>query len=246
MLTKKAGENAMNVHNLMEDVVIHTVNELYDNIKKEGVSWLSCDCENCRLDTTSYVLNRVPAKYIVSGRGITHSADVLENQQIKADVEALTLEGMHIVSDSKRPFHLSEKPATDEISTPSFNFPTFIGNVIDGGSFEPVSGAELLLKYEGKPAEMMDKSWANPLTTVKSTHGAYSFWVKPMPAEKAGITKKFNFAIEVTADGYEPRTYHFVFPMVSDDCASAKLDSTISFKLKDLVIFKDFMINPME
>ena len=237
----------MNVHNLMEDVVIHTVDKFYDNIKKEGASWLTCDCENCRLDTISYVLNRVPAKYIVSGRGITHAADVLENQQIKADVEALVLEGMHVVSDSKRPFHLSEKgELPEENNTPSFNFPAFTGTVIDGGSFEPVPGAELLLKYEGKPAEMMDKSWSNPLTTVKSTHGAYSFWVKPMPAEAAGITKKFNFAIEVTADGYEPRTYHFVFPMVSDDCAHANLDSTISFKLKDLVIFKDFMINPME
>ena len=237
----------MNVHNLMEDVVIHTVNELYDNIKKEGASWLTCDCENCRLDTTSYVLNRVPAKYIVSGRGITHSADVLENQQIKADVEALALQGMHIVSDSKRPFHLAEKSdISDSDKVPSFNFPTFTGTVIDGGSFEPVPGAELLLKYEGQSAEMMDKSWANPLTTVKSTRGAYSFWVKPMPAEAAGITKKFNFAIEVTADGYEPRTYHFVFPMISDDCAHTNLDSTISFKIKDLVIFKDFMINPME
>ncbi|MCR4579303.1 MAG: late competence development ComFB family protein [Treponema sp.] len=238
----------MNVHNLMEDVVSHTVNELYDNIKEEGASWLSCDCENCRLDTISYVLNRVPAKYIVSGRGITHAAEVLEDLQIKADVEALALEGMHIVSDSKRPFHLSERKDNEakENTTPCFNFPTFTGTVIDGGSFEPVPGAELLLKYEGKPAEMMDKSWSNPLTTVKSTHGAYSFWVKPIPAEKAGITKKFKFAIEVTADGYEPRTYHFIIPMISDDVAQSSLDSTISFKLKDLVIFKEFMINPME
>ncbi|MBR1640564.1 MAG: late competence development ComFB family protein [Treponema sp.] len=237
----------MNVHNLMEDVVSHTVNELYDNIKAEGSSWLTCDCENCRLDTTSYVLNRVPAKYIVSGRGITHSAEVLENQQIKADVEALALEGMHIVSDSKRPFHLIDRKNDAETeATPCFNFPTFTGTVIDGGSFEPVPGAELLLKYDGKPAEMMDKSWANPLTTVNSTHGAYSFWVKPMPAEAAGVTKKFKFAIEVTADGYEPRTYHFVFPMASEASARANLDSTISFKLKDLVIFKEFMINPME
>jgi competence protein ComFB len=231
----------------MEDVVIHTVNELYDVIKGQDTNWLTCDCENCRLDTTSYVLNRVPAKYIVSGRGITHASDLMDNLQIKADVEALALEGMRIVSDSKRPFHLAGKPAPAEVQPiPSFNFPTFTGTVIDGGSFEPVPGAELLLKYEGEPAEMVDKSWSNPVTTVKSTRGAYSFWVKPIPAEKAGITKKFNFAIEVTADGYEPRTYHFVFPMVSEESTRSEVDSTISFKLKDLVIFKDFMINPME
>ena len=40
----------MNVHNLMEDIVTKSVNTLYDRVKGENVSWLTCDCENCRLN----------------------------------------------------------------------------------------------------------------------------------------------------------------------------------------------------
>ena len=58
----------MNVHNLMEEIVKQRVDQLYENAKNEKVEWLSCDCENCRLDTVSFVLNRIPPKYVVSGR----------------------------------------------------------------------------------------------------------------------------------------------------------------------------------
>ena len=70
-------KTTMNVHNLMEDVVIKAVNTLYDKVKAEKVAWLTCDCENCRLDTVSYVLNRIPPKYVVSGRGVTHNVEYL-------------------------------------------------------------------------------------------------------------------------------------------------------------------------
>ena len=52
----------MNLHNLMEEKVVKHVNELYDQMKDQKISWLSCDCEHCRLDTASYVLNRIPPK----------------------------------------------------------------------------------------------------------------------------------------------------------------------------------------
>lgn len=238
----------MNVHNLMEDVVSRVVNDMYDQLKADGAAWLTCDCENCRIDTISYVLNKVPAKYIVSGRGLTHSSEILNDSQTKADVEALAFKGIQIVSGSKRPFHLEDNPAAaDGMSeSPGFNFPAFTGIVMDGGSFEPVPDVKLLLKHNGKVVEMMDKSWSNPTTTAKSTNGIYSFWPKPFPAEKAGIAQKFNFSLEATAEGYAPVHYHFEIPMISEDSSRAALNSTVSFKLKDIVIFKDFMINPME
>ena len=52
----------MNVHNLMEEIVKQRVDQLYENAKNEKVEWLSCDCENCRLDTVSFVVNRIPPK----------------------------------------------------------------------------------------------------------------------------------------------------------------------------------------
>ena len=49
----------MNIHNLMEEVVGHRINKLYNQIKEVNACWLTCDCENCRADAISYVLNRV-------------------------------------------------------------------------------------------------------------------------------------------------------------------------------------------
>ena len=52
-----------------------------------------------------------------------------------------------------------------------------------------------------------------PFKTVKSTKGVYSFWVKPVPAEKEGIAKTFPLSIEVKAEGYNDVVYHFEAPI---------------------------------
>ena len=179
----------MNVHNLMEDIVIKAVNTLYDRVKGEAVAWLTCDCENCRLDTVSYVLNRIPPKYVVSGRGVTHNAEYLASSQLQADVDSLALEGMRTVSSTKRPFHTEDRKdciihGDDIHSKPAFNFFTFMGIVLDGNTFEPVPKAKITLKMDGKLAEMVDKTWSNPYNMVPSTKGVYSFWVKSIPANE--------------------------------------------------------------
>ena len=230
----------MNVHNIMEEIVSRIVNELYEHVKSEKVKWLSCDCENCRLDTVSYVLNRIPPKYVVSGRGVTHTSNVLEDNQITADIEALAIEGMRIVSSTKRPFHSQNRKdcTIQENDTPVFNFCTFTGTVLDGNSFEPIANATILLKCEGKVCDMVDMTWNNPYTTVKSTNGAYSFWVKSTPAKKVGETKTFNFSIEISAPGYETLVHHFDIPVTSEALVRNKLDSTYSLRINDSVLFK--------
>ena len=82
----------MNIHNLMEEVVGHRINKLYNQIKEVNACWLTCDCENCRADAISYVLNRVAPRYVVSGRGVIHARDILQDAQIKADIDALGIE----------------------------------------------------------------------------------------------------------------------------------------------------------
>lgn len=229
----------MKVHNLMEDVVIKAVDTLYDRVKSEKVSWLTCDCENCRLDTVSYVLNRIPAKYVVSGRGVTHNAEYFASSQLQADIDSLALEGMRTVSATKRPFHSEpRKPVENRPKHPAFNFFTFMGTVLDGNTFEPITDATVTLKMDGKPAEMYDISWPNPYKTVKSTKGVYSFWVKPVDAKKAGEVKYFQFCVEVTAEGYTDAVYHFEAPIMSEESVRTELDSTYTLKIKDLVIFK--------
>lgn len=230
----------MNVHNLMEEIVVQSVNNLYDQVKKEGISWLSCDCENCRLDTVSYVLNRIPPKYVVSGRGVTHASESLNNSQLKADLESLVLEGMRTVNGTKRPYHsATRRECTIEPSSkPAFNFFTLTGTVLDGTTFEPLINADVTLKCDGKLAEMVDVTWANPYKTVKSTKGSFSFWMKSIKAKKAGETKTFDISIEISAPDYEPLIRHFEFPVTSEGAVRNELDSTCGIKINDLVLFK--------
>lgn len=229
----------MNVHNIMEDIVTKAVNKSYDQIVNGKSNWLSCDCENCRLDTISYVLNKIPPKYVVSGRGVTHATDIFEDHQLMADIQALILEGMRIVNTTKRPYHSENKTKKlIEEKKPAYNFANITGTVLDGTTFEPVIGANIVLKCNGKQAEMFDKSWMNPYVTCKSTKGAYNFWMKPIEAKKAGSSKKFKLSLEVTADGYEPVTTFFELSLKSDEATIFEIDSTFSLKMKDIVLFK--------
>lgn len=230
----------MNVHNIMEDIVKTRVDSLYDQIKKEKASWLTCDCPNCRADAVSYVLNRVAPKYVVSGRGVTHNSNLLDDHQLRADINAICLEGIRIISSSKRPFHElpREECKVSRESSPAFNFPTFVGTVLDGNTFEPVSGAKILLKMNGKPMEMVDRTWTNPATTYMSTNGSYSFWGKSIPAEKEGITKTFNFTVEISAEKYTPVIYNFEIPVKSTNHVQENFNANYSVKIKEIVIFK--------
>jgi competence protein ComFB len=227
----------------MEDVVIKAVNTLYEKVKGENVTWLTCDCENCRLDTVSYVLNRIPPKYVVSGRGVTHNVEYLASSQLLADIDSLALEGMRTVSTTKRPFHSENRKdctiqGSNSKTKPAFNFFTFMGVVLDGNTFEPVTEAKITLKMDGSIAEMVDKTWSNPMKMVPSTKGVYSFWVKSIPASSSGERAYFNLSIEIEADGYSECVYHFEVPVMSEDTVRKTLDSTYTLKIKDLVIFK--------
>lgn len=238
----------MNVQNIMESIVENEVNKLYEEAKKENASWLSCDCSHCRLDTVCYVLNRIPPKYIVSSRGITHSFMDWNEHQVKADLDTIAMEGMKIVSSSKRPFHSNDNVIVHEkiIEKPAFNFSTFVGSVIDGSTFEPIVDAKIILKCNGKVAEMIDKTWSNPYITYKGTKGNYSFWLKPDKAETEGEHRVYKFKIEASADGYTPVVYNFEVPFISDSVTKYRLDSTFSLKIKDIVLFREDIINDME
>ena len=234
------GDLFMNVHNMMEDLVTAEVNALYEQVKKDGINWLSCDCKNCRLDTISYVLNRTPPKYVVSGRGVTHSNEIFADHQLIADISAVAMDGIRIISSTKRPFHSysREECEVKVDENPSYNFPTFTGTVLDGGTFEPVSGAKILLKLDGKVVDMVDMTWANPTQTFQSTKGAFTFWASPIPAVKAGESRKFEFEIEVEAEGYEKSYQYFDVPIISDPNKKTVLNMACSVKIRDIILFK--------
>lgn len=238
----------MNVHNLMEEVVAYRVNNLYEQVKDVNALWLTCDCENCRLDTISYVLNRIQPKYVVSGRGVLHARDVMEDPQVKADIDAIGLEGIRIVSSTKRPFHTSPRKdcIVQQTEKPVFNFPTIQGTILEGNTFEPLIGATVTIKQNGNLVDMADMTWANPIHTYQSTRGTYSFWPKALEANKNDESKKFNFTIEVSCPGYDDITYSFDTTLTSESIVRGELDTTISLKLMDLVMFKSEIKNDMD
>ena len=239
----------VNIHNIMEEQVINRINELYQKVKSKGSSWLTCDCDNCRLDTISYVLNRIPPRYVVSGRGMTHNSSILNDTQLQADIDRIGIEGMRMVSTAKRPYHNAGRLSSSslpELRSPVFNFPTFIGNIYDGSTFEPLAGAQISLKDEDGLVQMMDASWANPCNTYEATNGSYSFWVAPRIAEENKESKEFTFTVEVIAEGYTPVTYNLSLPLVSEVQDRRELNSTYSLKIQDLFMFRTDIINELE
>ncbi|WP_178843891.1 late competence development ComFB family protein [uncultured Treponema sp.] len=238
----------MNIHNLMEEVVTHRINSLYNQVKEVNASWLTCDCENCRADAISYVLNRVAPRYVVSGRGVTHAHDILKNPQIKADIDALGLEAIRIISSTKRPFHSSSRAecVVEVPENPVFNFPIIQGCILEGNTFEPLADATVKLSLDGKEVPMADVTWANPINTYNSTKGTYSFWPKALQVEKPDQTRKFNFSIEVTHPGYDPVNYSFDTNLVSENKIRKELDTTLTLKIMDLVMFREDIKNTMD
>ena len=105
-------------------------------------------------------------------------------------------------------------------------------------AIEPVADGKVLLKFNGKEAEMVDKTWTNPYITCKSTNGSYTFWIKSIPAKKAGLDKIFNMTLEVTAEGYDSVIYNFELPIISDEKARTELNSNYTITIQNLVLFR--------
>ena len=241
----------VNIHNIMEEQVIIRVNELYDRIKNQENTWLECDCENCRLDAYAYVLNRIQPRYVVSGRGLTYnSTEIHSDRQLMVDLDRLSIEGIRMVNSAKRPYHNKAKLNASgdwETMIPTYTFPTFIGSVFDGTTFEPLKDAKVFLKTaDGQLATMMDVSWSNPYVTYEKNNGRYSFWVAPEASLKADVKKDFNFTVEIECEGYDPAFYAFSIQLVSKVEDPHKLDSTMTYRIQDLRLFKHGVHNELE
>lgn len=233
----------MNVHNLMEEYVAERVEETYAQLNKNRPEWLTCDCESCRLDVTSYVLNKVHPHYIVSGRGAIYTAQTLVDKQLSADVDALVMDGIRKVATNLRPDHKIIAVQTilgdQEEDGPSFNFPVITGTVLNGATFEPLVNASIEIKDKTGLLQMQDSSWNNPCNTFKSTNGTFSFWPKSITAGRGNICKKFHFTITASAEGFSTATQGIDIDLSSDSSKKKQFGSTLSLKIQDLILFKN-------
>ncbi len=226
----------MNVHNVMEEFVYSEVNSLFDTAHENKAPWLTCNCNQCRLDTICYVLNRITPKYIKSGRGLAHTQqdDSIDKAQLAADINRIAIEGMKQVLSTQRPH---QRDASDLPETPVFNFPTFVGRIIDGATFEPLKNITVLLLINGKKADSIDSSWENPYVISSHTPGTFTFWVKPIASKAEGIKKVFPFEIKVTEPGYDPLSYFFEIGMTSESVLRTAYSAEHAYVLPDLHLF---------
>ena len=234
----------MNVHNIMEEYVEKHINELYGQLVSDKAPWLSCDCDSCRNDAISYVLNRIAPHYIVSGRGAVYTAQILEDTQLKADVNALSIEAIRVISSVQRPFHkisaaLNSEAMEKKQDTPHFNFPIISGSVYDGNTFEPIPDAVISLLDNKGNVLMHDFSWPNPTKTFNSTKGSFSFWPASIPCSKAEESKKFYFTLEVKANGFTSVREAFEIVVMSEENIQNNMSKSLTMKIKDIILFKD-------
>ena len=197
----------MDIHNLMEELVSDTVNEIFSD--KDYISQAGCCCSTaCKNDVICYVLNRIPPVYVTSSRGLAHiGKTVIDKPQVIADVSALVSEGIRQVGAHQRDDYQASDINIPE--PPLFNFPIIKGKVIDGKTFAPYSGNSISLKINGELATMHGTRWNNPSQLVAETEGDFLFWPNPQKAESAGVKKTFSLCLEMEADGYKP-VKHFI------------------------------------
>ena len=163
----------MEIHNLMEDMVTQTVDELFDaGSKGEADGW--CTCRQCRLDVACYALNRLKPEYVLSGRGVAYAdLDYNEKLQRTADVVTYVREGWRRINASPRPNHavFASGDCTALPPGPVYNFRPIVGRLFNGSSFEPIVDARVSLLDENGLVRMMDTTWFNPYDLVRNTNG---------------------------------------------------------------------------
>ena len=212
-------------------------------MNKKRPEWLICDCESCRLDVTSYVLNKVHPHYIVSGRGAVYTTQTLFDKQLSADVDALVLEGVRKIASTMRPDHqiiaVQSILEDNDKDGPAFNFPVMTGTVLNGATFEPLANAMVEIKGENGLLQMQDSSWANPCETFKSTSGIYSFWPKSITAAYGNITNKFHFTVTASARGFSSASQGIDIDITSDTTKKKQFGSTLTVKIPDLILFSN-------
>ena len=229
----------MEIHNLMEDLVLETVNELFDTTEKGSAgSW--CTCAQCRQDVSCFVLNRLKPEYVVSSRGVAYTEqDYGEKLQKIADVVSMVREGWSKVNASKRPNHphTPYQDAQPVIDGPVFNLPPIMGRLFNGSNFEPISNIAIKL-YEGDTlVPMMDSNWQNPYSIVEHTAGTFIFWPYPVACSKPGDSKVFSYEIKALIPGFEDLNHFVELEVISSSSACMQFSMHAVHHLADLIVF---------
>jgi competence protein ComFB len=231
----------MEIHNVSEDVVFGSVHKVFEAIRREGNKEGFCLCEQCKIDTICYTLNRIMPHYIVSNRGMTRvEQDWAGKQQAEADIATLIYKGLRVVNHNQRPTAPHDETISENkvLTEPAFYIPTIIGRLFDGETFAPLAGVTVELRGNGELVPMRNRNWQNPYTLVANTPGVYTFWPSPVVAKGLDVRCLFEYSLKIDAPQYETLTHFFKIPVVSSMVASfSSVSMDRTFKLPDLYLF---------
>jgi len=230
----------MDIHNRNEDLVFNSAQAIFDEIQKSGNPEQFCLCQQCKIDTICYTLNRVEPNYIVSNRGFSRIEQTsMVQQQIEADINALIYKGLRLVNHHKRKTatHDAAGGNLQKVNFLLFDIPTITGRIFHGVSFEPITDTEVSLFYEGELVKMRNSNWQNPYTIVSSTPGAFSFWPAPITADSPDVKKDFRFSIKVHSPDFEILNHFFVISMTSKFHNPQSFALNKTYTMPDLYLF---------
>jgi competence protein ComFB len=234
----------MELHNTVEDLIISRVEDIFGTLEKEGSLEGFCTCDQCRMDTACYVLNRITPYYIVSNRGAVRAEqETIKQQQRDADITALIWEGLKRVNHNQRPTasHKAHHAAELTGHDPVFNIPTIIGRLFNGNNFSPLADIKVELLRDGELVTMKDNNWQNPYSLVPNTEGTFTFWPSPISAPVPDEHKSFEYSIRVESPDFDTLHHFFKIPVISETQASPSFNLGRTFKLPDL-----YMVPPGE
>jgi len=226
----------MRVHNLVKDLVVQKVEELFSESSDFRGDALEHD-PGIKFDVICYVLNRTPPHYAVSGRGIAHSetADYQKKVQQLADITRLVKEGMASVARHRR--DRAEGTFGPDRQGPFFNYPSIIGRMFNGVNFEPVHDVTVGLYQNGQLVQVIDPNWQNPYQLVLNTAGTYLFWPHPQNASAGELSRTIELELRVDHPDYEPLHYFFSLTAQAEPDFVDFVNTTASTRLKDLYLF---------
>ena len=227
----------MEIHNYLEEKVRSSVDEYCESAVFDRNKY--CDCIQCRLDVSCYVLNNVPPRYLVSSRGIIHhELEYSKKLQMEADIFRFIKEGFSKIAENKRPGIDHTKKIENEYKKGFyFNFPNIIGKIINGKTFEPISNAEVRLFLDDNLVNMTTDMTANPIMVSKYTGGIFIFWPYPIEAEKIGIEKTFTFKIIVNHTDFNEFTKLIDVTVQSDNNFQDSIHLQNTLNTEDIFLF---------
>lgn len=229
----------MEIHNLMEDLVKSTVDELFDTNRPEQASW--CTCQQCRLDVACYVLNRMKPEYVLSSRGLAHSEqDYNEKLQRIADVVTLVREGWAKINATPRPHfdHTRSAVAVQLPAGPVYNFPPIMGRLFDGVNFSPLADLSVCLTdNQGRLVPMMDANWQNPYPLVKNLAGTFIFWPYPVEGEGGKAERLFTFKVSAACEGYDGLEHFIELRVPLQEKVQDQFSMQAIHRLPDMYLF---------